>query len=141
MEATESITIDRPANEVWALVGDVRKWPEWIEDLSDFELEGDLAVGTELEYKYRGRPARAAVRRFEEGRAIEIGAEEKSWNMEESITLSPQGDQTEVTFSMAFVPTVGWAKVAGAVLSPLKGPLLTNPLKRELQELKTTLEA
>ncbi len=140
MEATESITIDRPASEVWALVGDVRRWPEWLADVSDFQLDGELAVGTELEYRYRGRPARATVTRLEEGRAIEVGAEEKAWNFEESITLTPQGDRTEVTFSIGFVPTAGWAKAAGALLSPFKGPLLRNPLKRELQELKVTVE-
>ena len=82
--------------------------------MSDFELEGDLAVGSELEYQSRGRPARATVKRLEEGRAIEIGAEEKSWNFDESIKLTPDGDQTKVTFSMGFEPTAGWAKAAGA---------------------------
>lgn len=141
MEQTESITINRPASEIWPLVGDVRAWPKWIKDISDVEADTDeLSTGSELVYKYRGRPARATVERYEEGRVIEIGATEKSWNFEESITLTPQGDQTEVTFVMGFDPTAGWAKAAAAVLSPFKGPLLANPLKRELEALKQAVE-
>lgn len=141
MEHTESITIDRPASEIWPLIGDPRRWTTWIKDVSDFELDTDeLGEGSELVYKYRGRPARATVERYEEGKAIEIGAIEKSWNFEESITLTPQGDRTEVTFTMGFDPTAGWAKAMATLLSPFKGPLLAKPLKRELQALKSEVE-
>ncbi len=37
MQQTESITIDRPPVEVWALVGDVRNWTKWLKDISDVE--------------------------------------------------------------------------------------------------------
>jgi uncharacterized membrane protein len=141
VEHTESITIDRPANEVWDVVGDVRHWPDWSADLSDFEIEADeLATGVEMTYKYRGRPARAAVTAYDEGRRIAIGATEKSWIFDESITVTPDGSQSEVEFSIGFEPTAGWAKAAAMVLSPFKGPLLANPVKRELQALKDRLE-
>ena len=32
MQQTESVTIDRPPAEVWALVGDVRGWTKWVKD-------------------------------------------------------------------------------------------------------------
>jgi carbon monoxide dehydrogenase subunit G len=141
VESTESITIDRPAGEVWPLVGDVRAWPKWIKGISDVEIGSEaLATGSELEYKFRGRPAHATVDQYEEGRSIGIGAEEKSWNFAETITLTPQGDQTEVTFAMRFEPTAAWASVTSTLLSPFKGPLLANPMKKELLELKRVVE-
>jgi len=140
MEGTESITIDAPASQIWPLVGHVAEWPKWIKGISDVETTGPLTNGSELEYKFRGRPARAVVDRYEEGQVIGIGAEEKSWNFSETISLAPQGDQTEVTFAMGFEPTAGWAKAMATLLSPFKGPLLTNPLKKELAELKRVVE-
>ena len=140
MDATESITIDRPASEIWPFVGHVSAWPQWIKGISDVETTGPLTTGSELVYKFRGKPARAVVDEFEEGRSIGIGAEEKSWNFAETITLTPQGAQTEVTFAMSFDPTAGWAKAMSTLLSPFKGPLLTNPLKKELAELKRVVE-
>jgi len=140
MEHSESITIDAQSSAIWPLVGDVAAWPKWIKDISDVETTGQLNTGSELVYKFRGRPARATVDHYEEGRSIGIGAKEKSWNFVETISLAPQGDQTEVTFAMGFEPTKGWAKAMGTLLSPFKGPLLVKPLQRELQALKQVAE-
>ena len=47
-QQTESVIIDRPPAEVWALVGDVRNWTKWLKDISDVELvSGELETGAD----------------------------------------------------------------------------------------------
>jgi uncharacterized membrane protein len=141
VEQTESILIDRPAGDVWPLVGDVRGWNQWLTGISDVELVSDeLAPGSEFSYQYRHKPVRATVDQYEEGRLIGISTSEKRYDFAESITLDPRGDQTEVTFTMGFEPTVWWASALSVLLIPVKGLMLGRPLRQELQDLKVAVE-
>ncbi len=142
MQQTESVTIDRPPAEVWALVGDVRTWTKWLEDISDVQLvSGELATGAEFSYKFRGRDVHATVDRYEAGRVIGIASSEKSYDFAESIRVEPADGQTRVTFTMGFDPTVWWASALSILLVPFKGMMLGKPLRNELEALRTAVES
>lgn len=142
MQQTESITIDRPPAEVWALVGDVRNWTKWLKDISDVELvSGELATGAEFSYKFRGRDVNATVDRYEEGRVIGIGAQEKKYDFAESLAVEPTDGGTRVTFTMGFDPTVWWVSALSILLVPFKGMMLGKPLRKELEELRIAVES
>ena len=55
--------------------------------------------------------------------------------------LESLGDQTRVTFTMGFEPTVWWAKAGSALLTPLKDRMLGKPLRKELATLKSVVES
>ena len=139
MQQTESITIDRPAAEVWPLIGSVDGWQHWLTGISNVELLSDeVGPGAEFSYKFRGRAVTATVDRYEEGRLIAI--KESSYDFGESMELEPLGDETRVTFTMGFEPTVWWAKAGSALLTPFKDRMLGKPLREELATLKTVVE-
>lgn len=141
MQQTESITIDRPSAEVWPLIGSPDGWQRWLSGISNVKLLSDeVGPGAEFAYKFRDREVRATVDRYEEGRLISISSEERSYDFGESMELEPLGDQTRVTFTMGFEPTVWWASAASALLTPFKDRMLGKPLRKELETLRTEVE-
>jgi len=54
-----TITIDAPADEVWAVLTDVERWPEWTASMQKVERrsEGDLTVGARIRIKQPHLPA------------------------------------------------------------------------------------
>lgn len=142
LQHTETMSIDRPAEEVWAFVGDVRWWPKWTADISDVEVSADeLSAGTQLSYKFRGRPTHPTIASYQQGREIGISASEDRYEFAESITLHPGGDETEVSFTMSFEPTVWWMKGIAAALGPLQGHSAGTLNEKEMRSLKAAVEA
>ena len=142
MQHTETITIGRPSEDVWAYVGDVRSWPKWLEDVSDVDVQsGEMAEGTQLSYKFRGRETHPTITAYEQGQMLGIAASERGYEFAESIRLHSDGDQTEVSFTMGFEPTVWWMKGLAAALSPFKRTVLGRSMRKEMRSLKTAVEA
>ena len=143
MQHSASITIERPVRDVWSAVGDPRAWHTWLAGVRAVEVEnsGVLAQGAKLSYTWRGRPVKASLARYEEGRVTGIHSSEKNYEFNEAISLHEMGGQTEVTFAIGFEPTLWWMSASAVALLPLKGLLLGRPLKKELRSLKRALEA
>ncbi len=141
MQHTETITINRPPQEVWSFVGDVRSWPKWLEDVTDVEVpSSEMTEGTQLSYKFRGRETHPTITAYEQGQMLGIAASEKGYEFAESIALHPDGDQTEVSFTMGFEPTVWWMKGLAAALAPFKSTVLGRSMRKEMRSLKTAVE-
>jgi uncharacterized membrane protein len=53
MQVSDSVTIEAPAAEVWAVFTDVERWPEWTASVSDarFVRGDDIAVGAQVRIK------------------------------------------------------------------------------------------
>ena len=143
MQHTESVVIDRPVGSVWALVGHVNSWSQWLPDLTDFSplAEGETKVGAVLEYKFRGRTVRAEITGLEPERLIAIQSSEKSYEFDERISLEPEGDGTRVSVTMGFEPTALWARALAVLIIPFKGIVLGRPLKKELEALSAAVAA
>ncbi|HYH60616.1 MAG TPA: SRPBCC family protein [Solirubrobacterales bacterium] len=68
-EASHTDRADVPPEAVWALWADPAHWPEWNEQLSSGELDGELAVGTGVTVKFkRGGKMRLSVVELDHGR-------------------------------------------------------------------------
>lgn len=142
MQHAESTTIGRPAEDVWALIGDVRQWLVWIEDVSDVEvLSGELSPGSEVSYKWRGSEIHATISEYEPGHKIGITSTEDNYDFHESITLDSSDGGTGVTFVMGFDPTNWWMSALAVVLTPFKSIMLGRPLRKELELLRGAAEA
>ena len=142
MQHTETTTIDRSAEEVWAFVGDVQSWPNWLDDVTDVEVpSGGLAEDTQISYKFRGRPTHPTITAYDEERELGISSSERGYEFAESITLQPGEDQTDVTFTMGFEPAVWWTKALAVLITPFRSTMLGRPLRKELRALKTAVES
>ena len=143
MQHSESLIINRPPAEVWALVGNPQSWGTWIPDVTEVRIEGDGApsVGTGLSYARRGKRRDTTVAEFEMGRVIGVASSEKSYEFSETIELRETVEGTEVTITMGFEPRA-WVGVLAAVLMlPIKGLMLRRRLMKELQALRAAVEA
>jgi len=141
VEHSESIVVNRPLSEVWALTGDPRAWQTWAE-LRDVNVEGDgvLSDGSAVSYRWRGREVHAQVRPYVEHERMGIQSTQKSYEFHESIALRDLGDRTEATFTIGFEPTAWWASVLAPLLTPFKALVLGRPLKKELRALRDAAE-
>jgi uncharacterized protein YndB with AHSA1/START domain len=137
----ESIRIARPAEVVWTLVGDPTAWPRWTGELDDVRAHGELAVGTTITYRYRGRSVTVTLTRYERATVVEIAAAEKSYELRESIALEADETATTVSITMGFEPTATWARLVAPLFVPLKGVVLGRSIQRSLRALKQTAEA
>lgn len=141
MQQSESIVVDAPVERVWPLIGSIEGWQDWNSGISNVELLADeIGPGAEFAYRYRGREVHTTVDAYEEGRLLSIASDEGSYDFGESLALEPEGDQTRVTFTMGFEPTVWWAKAASVLLVPFKDRVLGRPLRAELARLKDVVE-
>lgn len=143
MKHAESIIINRQKAAVWALVGDPRSWGDWLPGMTDVRLEGEGApsVGAALSYGWRGKRQDTTVAAFEVERVIGVASSEKNYEFSETIALRETFGGTAVTLTMGFEPTVWWASFLAILTLPIKGLLFGRPLRKELQALRTALEA
>ena len=143
MQHVESIIINRPKADVWALVSDPQSWGEWIPGLTDVRIEGGGAPseGTGLSYTWRGKRQDTTVAAFEAERVIGIARSEKNFKFTETIALSDTFGGTSVTITMGFQPTVWWASILAIFMLPIKGLVIGRPLKKMLESLRAAVEA
>ena len=124
MQHTDSVVIDHPVGAVWAILGDVNSWSEWIPDVSGLSplAEGETKIGAVLEYEFRGRAVRAEITGLEPERLIAIHSSVgKSYDFDEVITLEPEGDGTRVSVTWRFEPTALWVRAVMVLIVPFKG--------------------
>ena len=123
MQHTDSVVIDHPVGAVWALVGDVTSWSEWIPDVSGLSplAEGGTNVGAVLEYEFRGRAVRAEITGLEPERLFAIHIPDKGYDFDEVITLEPEGEGTRVSMTWRFEPTALWVRAVMVLIVPVKG--------------------
>ena len=143
MKHAESIIINRPGAEVWALVGDPQSWGKWVPGVTDVQMEGAgaPAVGAGLSYIWRGERQDTKVAAFEAGRTIGIASTEKNYEFSETIALRETFGGTEVTVTIGFEPTVWWASFLAMFMFPVKGLTLGRPLLKMLNALRAAVEA
>jgi len=92
-----TITIDAPADEVWAVLTDVERWPEWTASMQKVERRGGGAfeVGSELRIKQPRLPALTwDVTGIEPGRSFSWTASSPGVTTSADHRLEPLGTST-----------------------------------------------
>ncbi len=134
VKARSSGFIDAPPEQVWSVLSDLRRWPEWNTDVSTMSMDGPLTLGTRFHWKVSGftinsqlievsPPARIAW----SGRMVGVNAIHV-WHLE------AKGSGTEVTTEESFeglLPTL---------LPGLMQRMLEKALGQGIQMLKNACE-
>lgn len=68
--AVGEIDIDAPAGEVWDMITDIDRWPEWNPDVKSARLEGELTPGSEFKWKAGPGTIRSRLVEVDPGRSI-----------------------------------------------------------------------
>ncbi len=142
MKITEHIHIDRPPEDVWAVVSDPSTHTAWRPALVEFRQvsEGPLGVGSRIREKirWRGREIEIAdvVTALDPPRRLSVRGGWKPADFELDFLFSPENGGTLASFDWSFLPKTLLMRVA----TPILGRTLRNSTKDELAGLKTYVE-
>ena len=92
--ARHEVMIDAPSHKVWALLGDVSKWPAWHKHVTEGRmLKGDVFYpGATFQYVHGGKPYVGTVTQIEQRKTLAWRAE----NVRHIVRLEPVGESTRV---------------------------------------------
>ena len=66
----DSIEIDAPVGNVWNILANINRWPEWNDDIKSAKLEGKLQPGTVFKWKSGPGTITSTLQAVEPGRLI-----------------------------------------------------------------------
>ena len=92
--ARQEVVINATPNKVWSLLGDVTKWPEWNQHVTQGRmLEGDTFYpGSTFQYVYDGKPLVGTITLIDRPKALAW----RAGNTRQTMRLEPVGNQTKV---------------------------------------------
>jgi uncharacterized membrane protein len=138
----ESVTIDRPVEEVFAYLADIEKQPQWVSSLLESTKNSDEPTGEGTKYRQR---AKILGRRFESTNEItayqpphvyEFQATSGPMHVRMRFTLISDGLETRV-LQVAEGESGGFFRLA----DPIIARTLRKQLQADLETLKTMLES
>jgi uncharacterized protein YndB with AHSA1/START domain len=134
LSVSVSTTIDRPRDDVYALVNDMAAHERWTDHfITDWEVDGDTA---RVKIKGGGRSEITTVSSTPD-QIVEEGTDGKR-RTRGTYTLKPAGDErTEVTFTNEILQR---ASKAEALLDPILKAFLRRNNAKALARLKAILE-
>lgn len=130
------ISVAAPPAQVWQVLADVTRWPEWTPTMKAVTLlDGALRVGARVRVEQpRLPPAVYTVTELAEGRAF-------TWRMNApgvigtaTHAVTPTAQGTEVHLAVTF------GGVLGGLVGRLAGPLTRDYIRREAEGLKRRTE-
>lgn len=139
MRIVEHVRIERPAEQVWAVVANLETHLAWRPALVEFRQvsDGPLEVGSRIRevLRWRGREIVLVdvVTAFDPPRHFGIRGGWKAADFELDLLLEPTGEETLVTFDWPLYPK-SW-------LLRLVAPLLGRPMRRATAEEASLLKA
>jgi uncharacterized protein YndB with AHSA1/START domain len=143
VRVVESVEIDRPPADVWAVVADPATHTQWRPALREFRSmsEGPVGVGTRIRevLEWRGREIVIddVVTAFEPSRRLGIRGSWKAADFELDLTLEPVGEGTRVTMDWPLYPKSRLLKVA----APFMSRAMRKATREELELLREHVEA
>jgi uncharacterized protein YndB with AHSA1/START domain len=139
------VTIPAPPERVWAWVADLTKHPEW--SPKPYRVEWVSGEPNAIGSRYRSVGWIPMDKNHENvGEIVEshpydrfaLRADDELGPFQNTFTLTPVGDATEVTFRLVFPKVKG----VNAIMIPLMFPLVGKPdLRKRMQLLKIKVEA
>ncbi len=143
MTITERIRIDKPPEDVWAVVSAPSTHTAWRPALVEFRQisDGPLAVGSHIREKiqWRGRTIEIddVVTALEPPRRLGMRGGWKAADFELDLLLEPRNGGTLASFDWSFLPKTFVMRLA----TPLLGRTLRGATKEELAGLKSYVES
>lgn len=136
MQFQDQITIQAPAEKVFAIYQNVADWPSWDSDVLSSQLNGAFEVGTKGELKPKDGPkAKIQLTEVTPNKSFTVECGLPLCKMHFVHELSPSGQGTEVTNKILFT----------GLLAPVFGRLIGKDLKKtipkSLEGLKKHIEA
>jgi uncharacterized membrane protein len=140
MKFTNTITIDRPASEVFAFLADFENVPRWNYAISETRMITDGPVGVGSRYlQIRTVPARGEetfeVTEFQPNERLSIRGSLATFPAELAYVLEPEGHATRLTNTVELHPSGLLSVVAPLTASRVKSAVAAN-----LETLKQILE-
>ena len=142
MRITESITIERPVGDVWAVLTDLESHPRWRPALREFRQvsDGPLRVGSRIRevLSWRGREIVLAdeVTALDPERRLSISGGWDAAEFELDLLLEPRPTATAVTFDWTMRPKSLLMRVA----TPFLGRAMRRATVEELEGLEAYVE-
>jgi len=142
MKITERIHVDKPPEDVWAVVSDPSTHTAWRPALVEFRQVSDppLAVGSHIREKirWRGRTIEIddVVTALEPPRRLGMRGGWKAADFELDLLLEPRDGGTLASFDWSFRPKTLLMRLA----TPLLSRTLRGATKDELAGLKSYVE-
>ncbi len=142
METTTQITIERPADLVFAVVADMARNPEWQRGMKScvWTSEPPIGVGSTYdqvaEFLTRKIVTSFVVVEFEPGRKIRIKSVKSTFPLDVTRSVEPIGEyRCEVTATVSGEPSgvLKW-------LDPLTKLLVALSVRKDYQRLKVLLD-
>ena len=147
MRASVDMVISAPIEEVWTFVSDLENMDKWVTGITEPQLtsEGEVRAGSTFtsQYTYRGKTFDMAylVTEFSSLSRLAIESTSGPFPFEGIVDLRPTAGGTKVTSTIE----AGADSVVTSLIFVLFGPLvrvmMRRQLLRELNTLKTILEA
>ena len=143
MKITERIHVDKPPEDVWAVVSDPSTHTAWRPALVEFRQVSDppLAVGSHIREKirWRGRTIEIdeVVTALEPPRRLGMRGGWKAADFELDLLLEPQDGRTLASFDWSFRPKTLLMRLT----TPLLSRTLRGATKDELAGLKSYVES
>ena len=144
MDASASITIDRPIDEVFSFISDVRNMSRWVVGVTEAHMTSDeVDVGATFACKYRygwrDSDLELRVTAYEPPHVWATEAVRGYFSFKGRINLAADGSATRITNTIEAGPD----SLATQVLFALGGPLIRRStgkrLVRELERLATAI--
>src|SRR5438093_7347668 len=139
-DRSDSITIDRPVDEVWAYVTDVTNDPEWHTDILEATKTSEGPIGTGTVWRARFKPAMGIsegdmrVVTFEPDRRQVMKGDIGPMHPTLTYLLDPSGGGTTFTRQVQ-ISVSGWMMI----MSPIMGMIVPQQNKVLLANLKRVL--
>lgn len=137
-----NVIVNRPIDEVFAYVTDVKTWPRWESGLLQAEQtsEGAINVGTTFRGMNQALGQRmewtSEVTDYTRSKSWGQKIVSKGWSTEESLTFEPFEGSTKLTLASE-LEMGGFFKL----VAPFVGRKMQKQIERNLAKLKDILEA
>jgi uncharacterized membrane protein len=114
MRFESSIEINAPAGRIWALMGKLEEWPQWMPSIKKIERvsKGPLAVGSQVSVtvKVSGLTVKLlmTITKFVPERMVVLGGKVLGTKLTRFYTLEPVNGKTKVTIGGDVSGALAW---------------------------------
>lgn len=133
-----NVQIAAPADEVWAVMSDIERWPEWTPSITSIERTnaGPFRIGARARIHQPRLPAADwVVTNLQEGRAFEWESRAPGVHVVASHVVEPSGGGARATLSIQY------RGIIGDLIGRLAGGINRRYLAMEADGLKRRAEA